>query len=110
MGENLKQVVDNVHSMAEISTALEESNRKMVSEIHEVADGMREMKFGTDEMSAGSDQISSALGNLVSTSDQLQEVAKGMRSRLDVVEHSIMTLKELSRINTENRPDDEKAS
>ncbi len=102
MNENLKQVVENVQSMADISGGLEESNRKMIQEIHEVADGMREMRNGTEEMSAGSDQISSALGNLVSSSDQLQEASTGMKSRLEVVEHSVGALKDLSRMNTES--------
>lgn len=102
MEENLKQVVDNVNSMADMSSGLEESNRRMIREIHEVADGMREMKNGTEEMSAGSDQISGALSNLVASSGQLQEVARGMRSGLEVVEHSIGSLKDLSRINAES--------
>ncbi|MGC9312989.1 MAG: methyl-accepting chemotaxis protein, partial [Sediminispirochaetaceae bacterium] len=102
MEENLKQVVSNVHSMAEMSSGLEESNRRMIREIHEVADGMREMENGTEEMSAGSDQISSALSNLVASSGQLQEVARGMRSGLEVVEHSVGSLKDLSLINAES--------
>ncbi|MDY7027008.1 MAG: methyl-accepting chemotaxis protein [Spirochaetota bacterium] len=102
MEENLKQVVNNVHSMADMSSGLEEANRRMIREIHEVADGMREMKNGTEEMSAGSDQISSALSNLVASSGQLQEVARGMREGLEVVEHSVGSLKELSRINAES--------
>ena len=102
MSENLKQVVDNVHAMADISGSLEKTTGIMIKDIHEVADGMREMKNGTEEMSAGSGQISGALSNLVSSSDQLQQAAYGMHTRLEVVEHSIDSLKELSKVNTES--------
>jgi len=102
MSDNLKQVVENVQSLNTSSSDLERSNGKMIQEIREVAGGMQEMKQGTEEMSAGSDQISSALGNLVASSGKLQLASQGMRERLEIVEHSISVLKDLSRLNTES--------
>jgi len=102
MSANLKQVVENVNSMSEIGGGLAQSNRTLIDEINEVADGVHEMQNGTEEMSAGSDQISSALGNLVATSDQLKEAASGMESRLQVVERSVGSLKDLSKMNADS--------